>query len=291
VTDAVGGTLLKGMFALAAPLIQKVIDELPGGKEAEGKSLYAQKPNVIAHAPRRAHMLRAHAHAHATCTCTAPTCTAPTCTAPHTRPHCDHTKSSLTSPRTAPMHRTHPLHAPWLLPQLGQNGVTWSQSDYGHRGLQAEYLRLKSVQRFTEGWVAMQRVYNLGALRHLMGSADAAGGARPTLRVASFGGGPGFELVAARAFCERHLPRAQLDLISIDLATEWQPCAEGLGLRFNHWCALGRAAVPAPTAHRAAWRGHRLSPPPASGADPRRDGAWPRCAARTAWRWQGRQRR
>ena len=87
-TDKAGAALLKGMFALAAPLISKVLDELPDGTEGEGKQIYARKPN------------------------------------------------------------------------LGANGVTWSQEDYGHRGLQAEYLRLKSVQRFTEGWCAFQRAYN-----------------------------------------------------------------------------------------------------------------------------------
>ena len=160
VTDDTGGKLLRGMFALATPLIARVVDELPDGKEGEGRRIYAQKPN------------------------------------------------------------------------LGANGVTWSQEDYGHRGLQAEYLRLKSVQRFTEGWVAMQRAYNAGAFAHLMGEGAPASA---TLRIASLGGGPGFELVAARAFCERYLPAVKLDLVSLDLAKEWQPCAEGLGLRFGVW--------------------------------------------------------
>ena len=115
-------------------------------------------------------------------------------------------------------------------PNLGANGVTWSQDDYGHLGLQAEYLRLKSLQRFTEGWMAMQRAYNAGALRKYMGEGPAV-----PLRVASFGGGPGFELVAIRSFCERHLPRASLSLASLDLATEWKPCAEGLGVAFHPW--------------------------------------------------------
>ena len=161
VTSEAGGALLRGMFAIATPLISRVLDELAVGKEGEGKRLYAQKPN------------------------------------------------------------------------LGANGVTWSQDDYGHRGLQAEYLRLKSIQRFTEGWCAMQRAYNAGAFTHLMG--DGAPGSVP-FRVASLGGGPGFELVACRAFCEKHLPMAKLDLISLDLAKEWRDCAEGLGLRFGHWC-------------------------------------------------------
>jgi hypothetical protein len=117
-------------------------------------------------------------------------------------------------------------------PNLGANGVTWSQDNYGHLGLQAEYLRLKSIQRFTEGWQAMQRAYNAGAFRHLMG--DASLGALP-LRVSSFGGGPGFEMVAVRAFCEVHLPRAAPVFISLDLATEWAPCAATLGFGFREW--------------------------------------------------------
>ena len=111
--------------------------------------------------------------------------------------------------------------------------MTWSQQNYGHLGLQAEYLRLKSIQRLTEGWAAMQRAYNAGAFRHLMGPSDGGGGV--PFRVASFGGGPGFEMVAVRAFCERFLPRARPEMVSLDLATEWAPCAEALGFRFNEW--------------------------------------------------------
>ena len=52
-------------------------------------------------------------------------------------------------------------------PNLGANGVTWSQENYGHLGLQAEYLRLKSVQRYTETYAIMQRVHNAGCLAYL----------------------------------------------------------------------------------------------------------------------------
>jgi hypothetical protein len=117
-------------------------------------------------------------------------------------------------------------------PNLGANGVTWSQQDYGHLGLQAEYLRLKSIQRFTEGWAAMQRSYNAGALREFMGEGEPRS---VPLRVASFGGGPGFEMVAVRAFCERYLPRAAPEFASLDLATEWAPCANALGMKFAEW--------------------------------------------------------
>ena len=57
----------------------------------------------------------------------------------------------------------------------------------------------------------------------------------PKLRVASLGGGPGFELLAVRAFLERECPETALDLISLDLEESWRPCAEELGVRFSVW--------------------------------------------------------
>ena len=160
-TDATGAALLKDMIALASPLIQTVLAQLPVDTIKQGDIIYAQKPN------------------------------------------------------------------------LGANGVTWSQDNYGHLGLQAEYLRLKSIQRFTEGWQAMQRAYNAGAFRHLMDSSTGAG--QQPFRVASFGGGPGFEMVAVRSFCQRHLPCAQPQGTSLDLAIEWEPCAKALGFNFTEW--------------------------------------------------------
>ena len=118
-------------------------------------------------------------------------------------------------------------------PNMGQEDVTWSQREYGHLGLQKEYLRYKSVQRLTEAWACLQRARNAGVFASLReGLHD---GDRQTLRWASLGGGPGFELLAVRWFFERHYPSYDLDLVSLDLEGSWRPCAEGLGLRFNEW--------------------------------------------------------
>ena len=221
-TNKEGHLLLKGMIEQASPLLRAAFRraEASGGKE-EGERIYAQKPN------------------------------------------------------------------------LSGAGITWSQQNYAHLGLQAEYLRLKSVQRFTEAFAAMQRVRNVGGLAAIRASAAAAAaragaaaetpktaraetaraettgtkaagakeagakaagakeagakeaGAKeagaqqvasaPKLRVASLGGGPGFELLAVRAFLERECPETALDLISLDLEESWRPCAEELGVRFSVW--------------------------------------------------------
>ena len=82
----------------------------------------------------------------------------------------------------------------------------------------------------------MQRAYNAGAFASL--AAAAAAGAPPAsvpFRVASLGGGPGFELLAVQAFCAEHLPAAAVQLTSLDLEESWRPCAEGLGLGFAPW--------------------------------------------------------
>ena len=118
-------------------------------------------------------------------------------------------------------------------PNLGAKGVTWSQDNYAHPGLQLEYLRLKSIQRYTEGYACMQRAFNAGAFAHLHHRVGSPGSI--PFRVASLGGGPGFELLAIRDFCTEHLPATTPELKSLDLAEEWRPCAEGLGLGFNTW--------------------------------------------------------
>ena len=52
-------------------------------------------------------------------------------------------------------------------PNMGQEDVTWSQREYGHLGLQKEYLRYKSVQRLTEAWACLQRARNCGVFASL----------------------------------------------------------------------------------------------------------------------------
>eukprot|EP00746_Dinoflagellata_sp_MGD_P145439 gnl/MRDRNA2_/MRDRNA2_78051_c0_seq1.p1 gnl/MRDRNA2_/MRDRNA2_78051_c0~~gnl/MRDRNA2_/MRDRNA2_78051_c0_seq1.p1 ORF type:complete len:327 (+),score=61.91 gnl/MRDRNA2_/MRDRNA2_78051_c0_seq1:361-1341(+) len=125
-------------------------------------------------------------------------------------------------------------------PDMYENDVTWTQAQYRHVGLRAEYIRVKCIQRFTEAWEAMRRTFNAGGLRKWMGVGEDKS---VPLRVASLGGGPAFELLAVRRFCERFLPQAKLELISLDLIAEWQPYAESLGIGFNEWDVMDGKGV------------------------------------------------
>ena len=82
---------------------------------------------------------------------------------------------------------------------------TWSDEEYAHPGLQAIYLRLKSFQRFTESWALYERVARHGTFDRYLRRPAAIEGATaaaplPPLRVASLGGGPGYELLALEWF-------------------------------------------------------------------------------------------
>ena len=94
--------------------------------------------------------------------------------------------------------------------------------------LQALYLRLKSFQRFTESWAIFERAGALGTFDKWL-QPTAEGAERPLLRVASLGGGPGYELLAL-AWYLRELAAARgvrpprLDLVSRGL----QPRAPSL---------------------------------------------------------------
>ena len=84
--------------------------------------------------------------------------------------------------------------------------------------LQVLYLRLKSFQRFTESWAIFERAGALGTFDTWL-QPTAEGAERPLLRVASLGGGPGYELLAL-AWYLRELAAARgvrpprLDLVS-----------------------------------------------------------------------------
>jgi len=110
----------------------------------------------------------------------------------------------------------------------GQNkNVTWSDDEYGHLGLQAQYLKLKSFQRFTETYNMCARACAADgyARRVLLES--------PALRVASLGGGPAFELDALREFCHAACPTPpKLAMYSLDLQPGWGPYANALGCHF-----------------------------------------------------------
>ncbi|KAJ1633573.1 hypothetical protein T492DRAFT_980338 [Pavlovales sp. CCMP2436] len=117
-------------------------------------------------------------------------------------------------------------------PNKKSEDVTWSQREYAHAGLQREYVRFKSVQRFTETWAALERAHAMGAL-HAAADAHARGGG--ACRVASLGGGPGFELYAYQSYFEKHFPSVRLECVSLDLAEEWAPYCDALGIRFDVW--------------------------------------------------------
>ena len=80
--------------------------------------------------------------------------------------------------------------------RLGLHGdgehVTWSQEEYGMPGLQRTYLEMKSYQRFTEMWSLLERAHLYGLFDNVKPDQN--------LRVASLGGGPGFELLAFQEF-------------------------------------------------------------------------------------------
>lgn len=117
-------------------------------------------------------------------------------------------------------------------PNKKSEDVTWSQREYAHAGLQREYVRFKSVQRFTETWAALERAHALGALGAAADAHTRGGGA---CRVASLGGGPGFELLALRVFFEHHFPSVRVQAVSLDLATEWRPYCAALGVGYAEW--------------------------------------------------------
>jgi hypothetical protein len=117
-------------------------------------------------------------------------------------------------------------------PNKKSEDVTWSQEEYRHAGLQREYVRFKSVQRFTETWAALERAHALGALEAAVSAHARGGGA---CRVASLGGGPGFELFACERFFARHFASVKLECVSLDLAPEWGAYCGALGVGFGVW--------------------------------------------------------
>ncbi len=115
-------------------------------------------------------------------------------------------------------------------PSLKTGGVTWSQGDYSHLGLQREYLRYKSIQRFTETWEMLRSANNLGLLRKITDNHTSR-----TIRVCSMAGGPGFELYAIQRFFHKYYPYIKVEGASLDLEESWRPYAELLGFRFKLW--------------------------------------------------------
>ena len=115
-----------------------------------------------------------------------------------------------------------------MKPSLKAYNKTWSQEEYGHPGLQRTYIKLKSFQRFTETWATLERTAAEGLF-------DIHKETSKPLRVASIGGGPGYELLAMKMFFERFAPNVSLELISLDLCPSWCGYVEALGFKFIHW--------------------------------------------------------
>jgi len=112
-----------------------------------------------------------------------------------------------------------------MKPNLRTKGFTWSQEEYSHLGFQRWYLHFKSFQRFTETWAILERALFAGVL-------DLT---KTHLKIASIGGGPGFELLAFKLFFYHHSPHTKLKLVSLDLCESWRPYVAAQGYRFEQW--------------------------------------------------------
>ena len=139
--------------------------------------------------------------------------------------------------------------------------VTWSQEEYANLGLQRQYLKLKSYQRFTEAWSLLERADARGlfdpffssSMKNGGGGSGSGGGGddekngggggedKPiVLRIASVGGGPGFELYACQKYFQqkkyKNLNREiRLELTSMDYEKTWGEYARLMGYRFIHY--------------------------------------------------------
>mmetsp|Transcript_206 Transcript_206/g.439 ORF Transcript_206/g.439 Transcript_206/m.439 type:complete len:424 (-) Transcript_206:71-1342(-) len=108
----------------------------------------------------------------------------------------------------------------------GDDNVTWSFDEYGHPGLQLYYLKLKSWQRFTETYALLERADRLGAF------AFASSLGRP-VRIATLGGGPGYELLAMRCFLRDTKSLPDVDIYNTDVQPTWREYSEALGFGFR----------------------------------------------------------
>ena len=142
-------------------------------------------------------------------------------------------------------------------PTLRTKGVTWSTEEYGHPGLQRMYLRMKSIQRFTEIWSLLERCETMGVFDEALlvgGGGGVAGGPAGVVRIVAIGGGPGYELLAVKLFFEDRAPPGgagpRLELTCMDVCPAWRRYAEALGFSFveydidndertNPLCAMG----------------------------------------------------
>ena len=123
-------------------------------------------------------------------------------------------------------------------PTLRTKGVTWSTEEYSHPGLQRMYLRMKSIQRFTEIWALLERADAIGTFDRIYEKGS------DTVRIAAVGGGPGYELLAARFFFKEKCPDITLELTCMDVCEAWRPCAEKLGFCFVQYDIIDDSTDP-----------------------------------------------
>jgi hypothetical protein len=113
--------------------------------------------------------------------------------------------------------------------------VTWSQEEYANLGLQRQYLKLKSYQRFTEAWSLLERADARGLFDDVLQRLKQTNYTTP-LRIASVGGGPGFELYAVQQYFNVKTNRLlTMELTSMDYEKTWEEYARLMGFRFIHY--------------------------------------------------------
>lgn len=109
--------------------------------------------------------------------------------------------------------------------------ATWSEEEYKDPAFHFEYLKLKSLQRFTENYNLLERAYNEGIFNEYIQCDEPV-----KLCIASLGGGPGYELFAFKCFADKHLSKnVSLRLISMDLEDSWEKSAVAMGNEFVKW--------------------------------------------------------
>jgi len=125
-------------------------------------------------------------------------------------------------------------------PSRNTSGEVWSGDDYASPAFLYHYIKYKSIQRFTESYNMMIRAYNKGILSALCDvifdgtppvdlngtppiDVNITNDTKPEkIKIASIGGGPGFELYATEKFLKQYFPKIHIQTISQDLNPLWE---------------------------------------------------------------------
>jgi len=103
-------------------------------------------------------------------------------------------------------------------PSKSRGGETWSKEDYADLGFVYNYLRFKSLQRYTEVFNMILRAHNVGIFDKIYDQTK--------VRFISIGGGPGFEMHAIQVFMRTYVPNVWVETTSQDLGENWEPFAK-----------------------------------------------------------------